>query len=297
MDPVSVACPAKVNLYLRILAREDTGYHQIETLFQRIELADTVQVSHAPTGVELACVDAAGRVRTDFGSPEDNTVHRAAVAFLARAGVSGGLSIRLTKRIPAGTGLGGASSDAAGALEAANRLYGEPLGPVELMDIGGSIGADVPFFSSGAALAWAWGRGDRLLPLPPLPVAPVVLVVPEVRISTVKAYRALSETLELPVGPRALPGPGPLSWGDVSALQSNDFEAVTFPEQGDLAAVLQVLTDHGARVARMTGSGSALFGVFTDGEEAERAAQAVGDAPGVGQVHVTRTAGPGASDA
>ena len=289
MSPETVACPAKVNLYLRILAREDTGYHQIETLFQRIELEDTVSVSRGGTGVALECFDEQGRPRTDLGPVEKNTVFRAAQAFLERVGGGEGVTIRLTKRIPSGTGLGGASSDAAGTLEALNRLFDLPLAPEELMTLGGTVGADVPFFVSGAALSWAWGRGDRLLPFEPLPQATLVLVVPEERISTVEAYGALSRTLDLPSGAGSLGEPGPMSWDDVERLQFNDFEAVAFAGRPRLPQILDGLRGAGARVARMTGSGSALFGVFSDAEAARRGAKLLGDLPGVSQVCVTRT--------
>ncbi|NNF28255.1 MAG: 4-(cytidine 5'-diphospho)-2-C-methyl-D-erythritol kinase [Gemmatimonadetes bacterium] len=287
MEEATVACPAKVNLYLRILAREDTGYHQIETLFQRVGLEDTVSVSRAASGVSLQCVDGEGQA-TDVGADRDNTAVRAARAFLDRAGLDGGVAIRLTKRIPSGTGLGGASSDAAGTLEAMNRLYGLPLDTEELMALGGSVGADVPFFTSGAALAWAWGRGDRLLPIAPLPEATVVLAVPEERIATIEAYQALSGALDLPRGPGRLPGPGAMTWDDVERLQFNDFEAMAFPGHPGFAEILESLRREGARVARMTGSGSALFGVFPDAEAGERAAEVLAETPGV-QVLVTHT--------
>lgn len=289
MGQVTVPCPAKVNLYLRILAREDTGYHQIETLFQRIGLEDVVSVTRGGRGVALECLDGDGRARGDLGPARDNTVYRAARAFLHAAAIEDGVEIRLTKSIPHGTGLGGASSDAAGTLEAMNRLFGLPFGKGELMTLGGSIGADVPFFLSGAPLAWGWGRGDRLLPVAPLPKATVVLVVPTDRISTVEAYGALSGVLELPAGPGGLPGPGALSWQDVQRIQGNDFEAVVFPGRPEFARILEDLREAGALVARMTGSGSALFGVFSDEEASRPVADHLAEASFVSQVFVTET--------
>ena len=133
MNGVSMACPAKINLFLRILAREDSGYHQIETLFQAVGLYDRVDV-HAGTGEGLelevrpgATDPGLGHIAAELGRAEDNTVVRAARAFFAATGIAPSARLVLTKAIPAGTGLGGASSDAAGTLAALNALHGEPL--------------------------------------------------------------------------------------------------------------------------------------------------------------------------
>ncbi|MDH3224195.1 MAG: 4-(cytidine 5'-diphospho)-2-C-methyl-D-erythritol kinase [Gemmatimonadota bacterium] len=288
---MTLQCPAKLNLYLKVLAREETGYHQIETLFQRLDLEDTLTVSHAESGVAFECsTDAGEEGQWDIGPPEENTVVRAARSFLEEAGISSGVSVRLTKRIPAGTGLGGASSDAAGALLAMNRLFGEPVGGAALLEIGGRVGADVPFFLTGATLAWAWGRGGRVLPIRPLPPRPIVVVVPSTRISTAQAYAALSQALHLPRPPERLPGPDPLSWDEVSRVQWNDFEGVAFPEAPGLQRIREDLERGGAFIARMTGSGSALFGVFDAQDTAESAAHGFAGREDVDHVMITATA-------
>lgn len=296
MTGVSVACPAKINLFLRILAREDSGYHQVETLFQAVGLYDRVDV-FAGTGEGLvlevrsgATDPGLGDITAELGGEaEDNTVVRAARAFCDATGHTPSGRLVLTKAIPAGTGLGGASSDAAGTLAALNVLYGEPLTRRQLIELGGRIGADVPFFCTGATTALAWGRGDRLLVCPPPPAAPVVLVVPHERTSTATAYRGLSATLALPAPPARFRGIDAGSWRALATLQGNDFERVAFTGAPALAELRDTLASRGAPVARMTGSGSALFGVFEDRNGADAAAAQAGRLAGVAAAFVVPT--------
>ena len=293
---VSVQCPAKVNLFLRIVAREDSGYHQIETLFQAIDLFDRLEVYPARRGIELevrgsGAPSALGDLTAELGDPDNNTVVRAARAFFSATGIAPAASLVLTKAIPAGTGLGGGSSDAAGALAALNVLHGMPLRNGDLMRIGGTIGADVPFFSAGMPTALAWSRGDRLWGGPPPPAAPVVLVIPHTRISTAAAYRELSDRLELPAPPARLTGLASGDWRRFAELQWNDFESVAFEWAPELAEVRGALDDAGAVLARMTGSGSAVFGVFQAGAEdrARMAAEVADSMAGVRAALVVST--------
>lgn len=278
MTGVSVACPAKVNLFLRILAREDTGYHQIETLFQAIGLFDRVEVRRRTSkGISLEVrrresVGGGGGVIGDLGEPEQNTVMRAAQAFFATTGITPAVSMSLSKRIPAGTGLGGGSSDAAGTLAALNLLYGNPLGRADLIELGGRIGSDVPFFCARVTTALAWGRGDRLLPCPPPPAAHVVVVVPRDRVKTAAAYREASEGLDLPAASATLDGLDSPDWRHIASLHTNVFERPVFARLRGLAAVRDTLERRGAVLSGLTGSGSAVFGIFGDEGEAVRVA-------------------------
>ena len=304
----SVACPAKVNLFLRIVAREDSGYHQIETMFQAIGLYDRVDVYRGGEGVALEVrrgeaglgsgdmassfgddTAALGDITAELGEPENNTAVKAARAFFAATEIEPAATIVLTKAIPAGTGLGGGSSDAAGTLSALNTLHGEPLRRRELIELGGEIGSDVPFFCTGAPTALAWGRGDRLMGCSPPPVAPVVLVMPRARISTAAAYRQVSARLQLPAPSTQLRGTGSGDWETLAALQGNDFERAAFGSAPVLGEVREALGEAGAVVARMTGSGSALFGVFADGDRARRAAGLAGEMAGVAAALVVPT--------
>ncbi len=247
---------AKINLWLRILAREHgTGYHQIETAFCRLRLADELCLESVPEGFELTVEG------TDLGPPDSNLVTRAAAAFRDATGIDPAVQVRLHKRIPAGAGLGGGSSDAATTLLALNRIHGWPLDGAALHRLACLLGADVPFFLGGAALALAWGRGDRLLSLPAPPAASVCLICPATPIPTADAYRAWDEAADcVPVPP--LEPADLLSWETIAGRAHNDFEAVATRWIPDLAAIRGALLDAGARFARLTGSGSAVFGVF-----------------------------------
>lgn len=210
----------------------------------------------------------------ELGPPDQNLAYRAAAAFHEAAGLAPALVIRLVKRIPAGAGLGGGSSDAAATLLALNRAHGGPLGPDTLLRLGAALGSDVPFFLCGAALALVWGRGERVLPLPPPPPAPVLLAVPPFPIATAEAYRALDQGHAGPriPAPRAIRLEDLASWDGLAAAAANDFERVLFPRHPELAGLRDALARAGARPARLTGSGSAVFGIFESA--AQRAAAA-----------------------
>ncbi len=295
MTTVSVACPAKVNLFLRILAREESGHHQIETFFLAIGLYDRVEVRNGAEGIGFEVrqknVPGLDEPPEDLGAPEDNTVVRSARAFFRATGIEAAVSIVLTKSIPAGTGLGGGSSDAAGALMALNAMYGEPLRAEELIRLGGCIGADVPFFCTGAPAALAWGRGDRLLTCRPPPAAQVVVAIPRERVRTGAAYREASRKLKLPVPSFQFLGPESGEWMTLAPLQENDFEGVIFRRIPLLAKARAALAEAGAVVARLTGSGSAVFGVFPTGRggDVERGAARLRAMAGVSAVLVVPT--------
>ena len=295
MTGVSVACPAKVNLFLRILAREDTGYHQIETLFQAIGLFDRVGVrrrTRAGISLEVRRSESgpgSGDVIGDLGEPEQNTVMKAAQAFFATTEITPAVSMSLTKTIPAGTGLGGGSSDGAGPLAALNLLYGDPLGRADLIELGGRIGSDVPFFCARIPTALAWGRGDRLLPCPPPPAAHVVVVAPRDRVKTAAAYREASAGLDLPAASATLDGLDSPDWRPIASLHANVFEGPVFARHRGLAAVRDTLERHGAVLSGLTGSGSAVFGIFSDEREAVRVAGEVRGGSGVAAALVVPT--------
>ncbi len=293
---VSVACPAKVNLFLRILAREDSGYHQIETLFQAIGIFDDVTVRQRERpGISLKIhrepsdASAIGDVIGDLGDPAQNTVTRAAQAFFAATGIAPAVTIVLRKSIPAGTGLGGGSSDAAGTLLALNRLYARPLRRSDLLTLSGAIGSDVPFFCARVAIALAWGRGNRLLACAPRPVAHVVVAIPSDRVSTATAYREASRCVQLPATPAVLNLLDRPRWDALKSMQANDFERSIFSDFPHLGDVRTALADNGATVARLTGSGSAVFGVFESRSAATRAAHAIRCEPGVAATLVAPT--------
>lgn len=270
---VEIEAPAKVNLRLRILAREESGFHSLESLFCAIELADVVRVEAVGDGVTL---EVEGDV--DTGPPDQNLVVRAARRFLAEVGAEGdGVRLRLTKRIPAAAGLGGGSSDAAATLRALNRLFALPLPDERLLQLAIELGSDVPFFLCGSPLALGWGRGERLLALPPLPVADVVVAHPGEPMFTAGAfaevarrrggeYRPLASRLRLEdLG----------SWDAVAAIAGNDFDAVGRGAVPRVGEALEALNGAGAAIALLAGSGASVFGVFPDHTGAVTAADSL----------------------
>lgn len=273
---VRVNAPAKLNLHLEVLAREESGYHQLETLFCELELADELEFAPAPAGVEVM-VEGAAPGLADLGAPEENLVFRAARLFQQETGITDGVRVRLRKRIPVGGGLGGGSSDAAATLLALDRMHRGRLGEQGRLRLGAQLGSDVPFFLCGSPLALAWGRGGRLLPLEPLPSLPVLLLLPGRGVSTPAAYQALDQARggrQTGAEPSVLRASLLTDWDYLAHHSRNDFEEVVFDQLPALASARQLLLDQGALLARLTGSGSTIFGVFRDHGRLQRAAQA-----------------------
>src|SRR5216110_516359 len=182
-DTLRVLAHAKINLFLRVLARETSGFHQIETAFALLELADELTVRRTDSGVTLEVEG------PDLGPSDENLVVRAARMVLDATGNRFGVSMKLVKRIPVRAGLGGGSSDGAAALHAVNALAGNAVPRHELLHFAARLGSDVPFFASGAALPLAWGRGERQFRVPAPAPLPALIAIPPVQVSTPEAYR------------------------------------------------------------------------------------------------------------
>jgi 4-diphosphocytidyl-2-C-methyl-D-erythritol kinase len=273
-DVLSLEAPAKVNLFLRVLGPRPDGFHEIETLFQAVDLCDDVSLQAAPRGGIILEVEGA-----DLGPVEGNLAYRAAEMFLGAAGVSGSVFIRLKKRIPAGAGMGGGSSDAAAVLRLMNALYGEPLGADVLRALGARLGSDVPFFLGSSTTAIGRGRGEVLEAVPPLPQAQLVLVMPPVHVDTGEAYRAVASRGFSEGGPR-LRDP-PAGWGWVTSLAHNDFQDVVADLHREVREALDGLHAAGAKPALLSGSGASCFGRFPHAGVAASTAQALAGRLGV----------------
>jgi 4-diphosphocytidyl-2-C-methyl-D-erythritol kinase len=261
---VQVLAQAKVNLRLRVLAREASGYHQLETIFLRLELADVVRVRRA-RGKSL---DVSGEVTAAaIGPTEQNLAWRAAQAYSEASGERDGWAIELEKHIPIGGGLGGGSADAGAVLRALDAMSAEPLAEPRLLAIAASLGADVPYLSTMHVSALGWGRGERLLALEPPPPRAVVLLVPAFGVNTTEAYGWLSSH----AGSAVLDVAGVLdaaslaTWPGISAVAVNDFETVVAAHHPVLAAMVEALTEAGCAPAMLSGSGSVVFGVLPEG--------------------------------
>jgi len=253
-----VRCPAKVNLYLRVVGRRPDGYHEVVTVMQPLTLADELTVARGGDDISLEC----GHPQVPAG--EDNLVWRAARQFQAETGVKGGVRFSLRKRIPVAAGLGGGSSDAAGALLALNELAGKPLDQVALHRLASRLGADVPFFLSREP-AVGRGIGTELQALTLLPYW-YLLLNPGNPLSTRWVY----ENLDL----QHLPGPPATEAWDPEHPENwvrNDLGTVVLKRFPELASVLVGLGESGAWCQGISGSGPTLFGLFASREEAQQA--------------------------
>ncbi|HEU4827860.1 MAG TPA: 4-(cytidine 5'-diphospho)-2-C-methyl-D-erythritol kinase [Gemmatimonadales bacterium] len=273
-EPIRLRAPAKVNLLLRVLARESDGYHGIETLFCLLDLADELEAER--TEAPGVTIDVDGDI--DTGPASHNLAVRAAHAVLDATGRRFGVRLRLRKRIPAGAGLGGGSSDAAAALAAVNQLANNAVPRHELLQFAARLGSDVPFFFSGAALALGWGHGERLLRLPPLPAAPVLLVTPPIPVSTADAYGWVAEARQSQGrrGAVALDLGALRTWGDIGRMAGNDFESPVFSHVPAVRAAFEALVRTRPLLCRMSGSGSTIFAVYRSERDRDDARMMLG---------------------
>jgi 4-diphosphocytidyl-2-C-methyl-D-erythritol kinase len=280
-----VLAQAKVNLFLRILGREIDGYHSIETLFLRLDIADVVRV-RVGTGDERA-IHGHGPMWTPdgLGPPERNLAYRAAVAYAEATGWPRSFAIDVEKHVPVGGGLGGGSADAAAVLRALDAMAPESAGSDTIARIAAHLGADVPFLASDSVCALAWGRGERMLDVRPPPRRHVELLVPPFGVSTKWAYEQLAATWGTITPRPALHRLAELSsWEHLATLAVNDLEPVVTARHPEIASCVIALRARGARIALMSGSGSTVAGIF------DRRPDAVSDVAGTVTSLRTRTA-------
>lgn len=237
---------AKVNLSLVVRGRRPDGYHELDTVFQAVSLADRLTFEES-SALTLEVDD------PSVPAGPENLVLRAARALADAAGVKARAAVTLEKRIPAGGGLGGGSSDAAVALLGLSALWGLELPPATLARIGAALGSDVPFFLHGGT-ARGTGRGEAIEPLPDLPPRGVVLVMPPFPVATPEVFRRL----------------GAPEWDGTAAPElagrpdRNDLEGAAEGLFPALRRVREALAAAGASQARLSGSGSTVFGLFAD---------------------------------
>jgi 4-diphosphocytidyl-2-C-methyl-D-erythritol kinase len=266
---VSVRAHAKLNLDLRVVGVRPDGYHELRTIFQTLSLHDTLTVRQGARGLELRS--------SAPGLPLDQTnlVWRAAEAMWALLGGEGvpNVTIEIDKHVPAEAGLGGGSADAAATILALETFWESPLAEAARLEVASRLGSDVPFFLLGGT-ALGRGRGERLEPLPPLPEHAVVLVKPAFGVATRDAYRWFDEWSGAPGVETPIPASAE-DWGSTLAGAANDLQppvAARHPEIGQLVGRLR---GSGASLAAMSGSGSAVFGLFPRMEDAESVAQEI----------------------
>jgi 4-diphosphocytidyl-2-C-methyl-D-erythritol kinase len=306
--PVTVRSFAKINLGLRIGALRADSFHDLRTVYQTIALHDVIRLEiKRGTGIEIRCDDPS--VPTDVS----NTCYRIVESAMETLKARGRVVIEIEKRLPVQGGLGGASGNAVAALLAVERALKKNLPPTERLRLAAEVGSDLPLFLVGGTVLGI-GRGEEVYPLPDLPPTPCIIVTPEIRVSTPKAFAAwdvlsptsLDSSELTPISPsdrmlefgraitawlsgqlqrksktdKALSGvpAGGRGRAESPLLDlvrtgiENDFERVVFPQNPELREAKRVLVRAGAIYASLSGSGSALFGLFQTRAGAEKAA-------------------------
>ena len=301
MDSIRLRAFAKINLGLRILGRRPDGYHEIRTIYQTLALHDHLEVilSRSPHRVRVECDDRGPQDGQDgfpglpVPSGRRNLVYRACVMWRSARKFGGSIEVHLTKRIPAGSGLGGGSSDAAATILGLEFLTGERLDSARRLRLAARLGCDVPLFLWGGRVLGC-GRGEECYPLEDLPPCPCLVIFPGFTTSTAEAYGAIDRTswrslrLTMRSGTSSMDflgarSPFPLeNWGPAE----NDFERVVFARRPELAKLKRRLIRAGAEAASLTGSGSAVYALFASTRQLVRASRLV---PESWQTFRTRT--------
>jgi len=251
MKPVTAHAFAKINLELRVLGLRPDGYHELRTTFQSIALADKLTFTRTRGPFTIECDD------PSFPTDNTNLIWKAGERVLRLSGSRDpihGVTVRVEKNIPMQAGLGGGSSNAAAALRAFSRLWRVTPSPAELQHAAARLGADVPYFLHGGT-ALGFHRGDLLVPLDDMDPAWAVVVVPDFGVSTKEAF----------------------AWWDQSPRRnpsvSNDLQGVVAKRHPVVARLVRALNKEGAFLASLSGSGSAVFGLFSRRSDAQAAAR------------------------
>jgi 4-diphosphocytidyl-2-C-methyl-D-erythritol kinase len=255
--------PAKLNLLLKITGLRNDGYHEIVSVFVPVALYDTLRIGKREWGLDVHCD---GR---ELPGGEENLVHRAATHFFENTGIDEGAEIRLTKRIPVSSGLGGGSSDAAATLLGLNQLWGSPLTEGELEVIALCLGADVPFFLLRRP-AVARGIGEILSSIEGLPSFWYVIVSPHIMVSTAWAYSKVKLELTKKENLNKINDLGRAEI-NIPDILSNDLERVTLGKYPFLRSIKTSLIELGALGSLMSGSGPSIFGLFNSEKKAQEA--------------------------
>ncbi|MCR4791032.1 MAG: 4-(cytidine 5'-diphospho)-2-C-methyl-D-erythritol kinase [Treponemataceae bacterium] len=267
VNSLCVKAPAKLNLHLKVLSKRADGFHSLESIFQTVPLYDELHVkfNRRPESCIVHC--------NQMDLPVENTLTKAYKGFCRQTGIVQGIDVELTKNIPSGAGMGGGSSDAASLLLALNKMFDEPLAWEQLESIALQVGSDVPFFLS-AGCAIVTGRGEIIERISARHDLSYVLVYPEVHSSTAEAYSLIDELKSqnnVVGGPdlaclEAMYGMNPKEWEFI-----NSFTSPLMKKYPEISKALKALGDLDAEFVEMTGSGSVVFGVFTDEKSAKKA--------------------------
>ncbi|QSH92525.1 4-(cytidine 5'-diphospho)-2-C-methyl-D-erythritol kinase [Treponema medium] len=259
-DAISLCAYSKINIHLKVLAKREDGFHNLESIFQRISIADYLSITKL-SGSHGCTVES-----PLLPLPAENTLTKAWKVFKSATGINAGIKVRLIKNLPAGSGLGAGSSDAAALLKGVNDLFEMPLSDSELTTLALQVGSDVPFFLRGAA-GIVTGRGEVFKPIQARTDCFGILIWPDVQSSTKEAYSLLDKQKEMLFG-------GHEAWEYEKLIKQyhdplgrwcfvNDFQPVLEQHYPVIGRVRKELCEQGAEFAQMSGSGSAVFGLFS----------------------------------
>lgn len=277
---------AKLNLYLRVLGRRPDGYHEIETLFERIDLADELTFEAQPRALELSCSD------PTLSCGDDNLIMQAAHRLQAATGTRQGVRMHLTKRIPIAAGLGGGSSDAAATLLGLNALWGLRRSPTDFVELAAQVGSDVPFFLAEAPFAIGRGRGELIEPIAQAQPFAFVLVVPPERLSTKDVYAGSQFNLTAPkpsvsIVAHALRNGSPR---ELAQGLWNDLEPEAIRRCPVIRNIQTCMRESGCLGTLVSGSGPAVFGLCENERHAHEIAQRIRQAYPSWRIEVMQTA-------
>lgn len=272
---ISLQAPAKINLYLKVLNRREDGFHNLSSLMQMVGLYDTLTFEEQTTDIHL-------QVENSLLPPDHSNLVMKAALLLQKAMVSSGhpkkgVSITLRKEIPLAAGLAGGSSDAVSTLIGLNQFWGLHWPKEKLVQLGATLGSDLPFFFSGP-IAWVSGRGEIVESAPPLFNRWAVLVNPEIAISTASIFRAYSAQTGLTKSDAPLKIKTDTRWPSTTEVLGqtlNDLEKVTLNRFPKLKAIKADLQEFGGQLVLMSGSGPTLFGLFKDEHQAKHVAEKI----------------------
>jgi len=292
MDYLNVYANGKINLTLDVIGKRDDGYHELRTIMQTVCLKDTLTIRRIFTPQIKLCSNLKW-----LPVDEKNLVYKAAKALFDRFQPDYGVFIEINKNIPVSAGLGGGSADCAAALCGVSRMFDFPITKDELMKIGASLGADVPFcIMKGTVLAE--GIGERLTPLKPCPDIFIVIAKPPICISTAEVFRQYkNETIEK--RPNTDKMIADIEAGDIKAIAGglcNVLESVTAKEFGIIDKIKEIMNEHHAIGALMSGSGPSVYGMFERKQDAYNALTHIKTALSIKEVHLTNTFTPGRKD-
>jgi 4-diphosphocytidyl-2-C-methyl-D-erythritol kinase len=263
---ISLNAHAKINLSLDVLNKREDGYHNLQMIMQTIQLHDTISIHEIPEGVEIKCE------APYVPNNSTNIAYKAAEAMINKYKLDAGVRIVIDKKIPVAAGLAGGSTDAAAVLKGINILFKIGIEQNELMQIGKTIGADVPYCIMGGT-ALAEGIGEKLTPLEPLGNIPIILIKPKLGVSTAWVFKSLDldKVSKRPDTEMLIKA---LEKKDIKYLaenMSNVLEGVTISKYPILEKIKKNLLHKGAIGSMMSGSGPTVFGIFDNEDKAKKA--------------------------